>query len=224
VSRDARTSQYNSLEYLLHSDKVEFSPILFLIALFSGPIFDLPHSNAKASWGPTVHDIVRRARLRRGEIKYTMITNLARELLETFNVGGVTPPEWTFPWSTAQEARTYFASLQALSAYNLLAVHFGAERHKLKGGGLDQICWFATSRRLLEDINRISNLPLAVVSDITAALTFGHRTRTPTPRCSQSFQSEKITSSCREVWSFLKLVSKHAKPAHAGFTKHFRRK
>jgi hypothetical protein len=124
---------------------------------------------------------VKRAKLKKGRIHYQLVRRFARELFEEFNVTPSLPfKNWVFPWATMPEAQSYFAALQAVSAYHLLSVHFASIR-RLKGWGVDQICLNTETRRLNADLARISGLPIRTVEALTDALTLGTGTTTPDP-------------------------------------------
>src|SRR6266436_4445084 len=174
-------SHYGSLEYVLNADKGEFSPVILLVNLFSGPSFEMPGVNSFGGWGPTIYEIVKRARLKKGRIHYQLIKRFARELFEEFNVTpSLLSKKWVFPWGTMPEAQSYFAALQAVSVYHLLSVHFGSIR-RLNGRGVDQICLNTEARRLNADLARVSGLPIRTVEAVTDALTLGSGTTTPDP-------------------------------------------
>lgn len=181
-SRDYRTSQYGSLEFLLLADVEEVSPILYIMALFGGPAYEIPAIESTTIWPREIHQIVNAVRLKQGRLKYQLITNFARHLYEHFNVRpSWAPPNWVFPWSSMPEAQRYFAALQTISAYNLISIHFGGERNSLEGCGIDQICLGVDACKLNSDIERISGLRADVVAATTRALTLGSGTETPDP-------------------------------------------
>jgi hypothetical protein len=170
------------LEYLLGADKGEFSPFIHLVGLFSGPEWEMPEIAAIGSWAPVIHKIIKRVSLKHKHLNYKIITNFARELFEDFNVNPTISLEnWMFPWATMAEAQRYYAALQAIAAYHLLSIHFGAQNNGLKGWGVDQICLSIDTATLIRDIERVSELPMAVVSATTEALILGKGTMTPDP-------------------------------------------
>lgn len=180
-SLDLRTSQYGTLEFLLATDNGKFSPISLLAILFSGPEFYIPEIESIGTWAPTVREIIKRVKLKRGRPSYRLITNFAQELFDVFNGGETSPPpSWVFPWATMPEAQRYYVALQTISAYHLLSIHFGA-CNKLEGWGIDQICLAVDADELNRDIVRISKLPADVVASTTEALTLGRNTTTPDP-------------------------------------------
>lgn len=181
-AQDERAMQYGSLEFLVRSDKQEFSPIIHLIGLFSGPRFDMPAVDSVGYWSPTVHEIVGTARLKKGRIRYQVITKLASKLFDGFNVEPAYPSsDWVFPWAGMEHAQSYFAALHAICTYHLLSIHFGASRQGLEGIGVDQICLRTETVRLNRDIVRISGIPKGIAESITDALTLGNQTDTPDP-------------------------------------------
>ncbi len=181
-AHDQRTSQYGALEFLLGADKIEFSPVPHLVGLFSGPNFDMPAIDSVGSWGPTIHEIVNRAKLKKGQISYQIITKFAKELFHDLNVAPAYPSaDWVFPWAGMHQSQSYFAALQTICVYHLLSIHFGAAKQGLEGIGVDQICLSIRTAQLNDDIARVSGVPKKIVRAITAALTFGNETDTPDP-------------------------------------------
>lgn len=179
---DERTAQYSALELLIGSDKHEFSPLIHLVSLFSGPVFYSPEMQSVIEWGSTVHKIIERVALKRGRLKYQIITQFAKDLFSEFNVvSSFLPQNWQFPWGSAELAQSFFAALQAICTYHLLSVHFGGLRYGLEGVGVDQICLNMKAERLSEEISRIAGLPKEVSARMIACLTLGVDTNTPDP-------------------------------------------
>ncbi len=177
-----RRGQYNTLEWMVNADGGGKNTLISFAFLLNGPEFEIPGTGHVALWGPTVHEIVKRAKVSGGKVKYQLITIYARELIEVLDAEppGL-PDNWVFPWSNATQARAYYTSLQAICAYHLLSVHFGAAKGGLEGCGFDQLCLRLAPRDLNNLLARVSQLPLPTVEAITAALTYGEKTLTPDP-------------------------------------------
>lgn len=180
--QDPHVGQYGTMEFLLHADREDAVTLFLVIALFSGPFFDLPTIDSVGGWAPEIHEIVKRTRVRHGRVNYRLRVELADGIFQSF----LAPPTslldgWEFPWASVAQVRRYFAGLQAICLYHLLAVHFGASKESLRGVGLDQICLDLSVDVLDDQIGRLAKLPIDVVKSITRVLTFGYSTTTPDP-------------------------------------------
>lgn len=182
VGEIGRRSQYNTLEFLIGADGDGFNPIIPLANIFAGPVVEIPESDSVGLWGKVVHDIVSRTKLSKGRIKYQFVVRAAKEVFSDFNITSTyLPAEWMFPWATAEESQLIFGALHTLCAYHLISIHFGAEKHHLKGGGVDQICLMLDKRRLIHELTCIAEVREQVVRNLVDAITYGIDTTTPDP-------------------------------------------
>jgi len=182
AERGKRRAQYGALEVLLGTDSEDFSPLLCLVGLFCGPVFWIPQADLIGSWTQAIHDIVRRAKRKNNQIRYQLITRLARDLYDMFNAStGTLPDTWRFPWGDVPLSRACVAALHALCAYHLLSIHFGSKKTNLMGWGMDQICLTLDTADLIRELARISGIETSLVAPVVDALTWGVDTDAPDP-------------------------------------------
>lgn len=91
------------------------------------------------------------------------------------------PDGWTFPWGGRYETTLLLNSLSVRCMYHLVAVHFGAERNMLRGGGHSNICLVIDRSNLVENIALLSSLSHGSIGKFVEFVTYGKRTRTPDP-------------------------------------------
>ncbi|MBX3564929.1 MAG: hypothetical protein KF730_10180 [Sphingomonas sp.] len=220
---DEREGRYTSLEFLLGADRPQFSPINAMVEIFAGPEYEIAEIQSVASWSPMIHGIVGRVKRKGDRLRYQVITRDARDLFETFHNGLVFATEdWPFPWGSVADTARYVAALQTLALYHLVSVHFGAQRHRLKGVGCDQICLAIERKALNAELARIANLPLDFVEGLNRSLVLGEATHHPDPALQPLIE---IGDDMLAVpWSLVlssnwprNLLSLHARIAASGF-------
>lgn len=174
---DMQNTQYNSLEFLLHSDSGLFSPLTYVAELFrSADGRAYPYAR-----NVILQQILRSAELRQGRVRYTPDKKAMAELFDVFNVPQTPGPStWEFPWSGLREAGRFYAALQSICAYHLFAIHFSA-KGKISGAGVSQICFNTNSKALERMISDIARLPIAAVRKIIDFLALGSSTTSPDP-------------------------------------------
>ena len=91
------------------------------------------------------------------------------------------PPSWIFPWGSQDEVMALWNSLIVRCTYHLLAINFGAHRLQITGGGVDDLCLRIRQGELVQNIHRLSRVPLNRIVRFVHSITFGHDTRTPDP-------------------------------------------
>lgn len=180
--QDATTIGYSALEYLLGSTDSESNAFAQFVSAFLDVSLATSNSPELGTEGGIALDIVERARIKRGRIRYTFVQRVAAALFQIFN-GNKSPllEGWAFPWSTADEARRYFAALHAICIYHFLSIHFAAVRAKLLGLGIQQLCLQIAYSDLTARIQLLTRLPQAVIEAITDVITIGFKTESPDP-------------------------------------------
>ncbi|KVR67891.1 hypothetical protein WK24_13105 [Burkholderia vietnamiensis] len=89
------------------------------------------------------------------------------------------PDEWTFPWGGRQETTLLLNSLSVRLLYHLIAVHFGAGIHGLKGGAEHDLCLVLSRETWVSDLEEMSSLEPAKIGAFVDQLTFGNQSRSP---------------------------------------------
>jgi|GEM_PF-2488588 len=173
---------YPALEWLQNADDDGGSPVMMMLQMFRGRDYFDQDLMADVSWAPEIRKLVAGVSLRRGKIRYQFITNFGRVLYEDLSTASsVIPPDWVFPWGSQEETSAVLLGLQARAAYHLIAIHFGAERLRRAGLGVEQLCLDISLQELISEVARVSRVPANVVNRVLHALTYGHQTRSPDP-------------------------------------------
>lgn len=181
VVSKAIDSPYTTLEIVSDDDEDSFSPIVVLGTLFNG-VKSVSETGQEYEWGEPILDVVKRARVKNGRVKYTYVTQLARAIYGDFDQGThVVPESWNFPWGSADACKRFCVALQTILFYHLVSIHFAACRDKLVGGGLDQLTFLTSVKELLDRICRTSGLTYGSAEAILHALTYGNATENPDP-------------------------------------------
>lgn len=91
------------------------------------------------------------------------------------------PASWTFSWGGRKETTLLLNSLSIRCFYHIVAVHFGAGIHKLRGGGDSSLLLVLSREQLINDIELMSSLERRKIIQFVNFLTFGKGTETPDP-------------------------------------------
>lgn len=89
------------------------------------------------------------------------------------------PDDWVFPWSTLDELRCYFRSLNTICIYHIMMNQAASAKYKIKGGGIEKRLLIMSGADLIELIGKISNLKKDVIDKINRYLTYGYKTNKP---------------------------------------------
>jgi hypothetical protein len=179
ATADPRNEQYNTLEFLLNVDEPLFSPLGYVAEIFISDKKGMFHNGEMVS---ILMGIAHTAEVRQGRVRYKPDARITKRLFRTFNVPQTPRPQsWKFPWGSIEDCALFYAALQSVCAYHLLAVHFEAARNKLTGVGASQICFMPLRVALEKDITDIAGLSLARVREILEVMTLGHGVETSDP-------------------------------------------
>jgi len=103
---------------------------------------------------------------------------LAREMSQA---DPLIPEHWHFRWGGRATTTVLLNALCVRCLYHLVAIHFGALKLGLRGGGESNILLVLTSEQLALDIESMSSIPLTEVQSFISFLTYGSDTKTPDP-------------------------------------------
>lgn len=174
---DPRNERYNTLEFLVNADDTTFSSLPFIAGLFFGEA----HVGYRDARHLLVNEIVGGAEVRNNKVKYKLNTRAAEEIYSILYASPPSSPNsWQFPWGSLADSARFFAALQTLCAYNLIAIHFTA-RSRIRGMGVNQICYSPNLPRLKKSLASISGLSADRVSTTIEALTLGKGVKSPDP-------------------------------------------
>lgn len=172
LSEDASEYGYAALEALHGADDVAFSPIPFLISLVGH----------RYPWPNALVSLVDKTSVHRGRVRYQFITNLGRSLLKIFaQEKPDIPSEWLFPNGNLELITAVHQGLSTRAFYHLMAITYGAERRRLVGLGVDQICLEVSRRILIEDLCRLLDRSSNEIAPVVDFLTYGRDTIHPDP-------------------------------------------
>jgi hypothetical protein len=129
---------------------------------------------------PPVYVIAESVRLRGRLLRYEFDPDLAFQLVTYVpQPPHLIPEDWEFPWGGRAETTLLINALSLRCMYHVLAVHFGAARLKLRGGGESNLCFCLSRNELLEDMAVISSLNSSHIEAFISFLTYGQRTSAP---------------------------------------------
>ena len=169
---DERSNAFSALDQLVGGTPDEEIPILSLFKAFLGPETE----------GPLVTSIGQTARLQGQKVTYHFNPYLCNQLLASIpKPSSIVPTSWVFPWGTSSDAHRLFEGLLARCLYHFFAIHFGATRLHVRGGGVSELCPLFTTEQLVSDLGEITGLAAPAVSAILEALLYGNATDTPDP-------------------------------------------
>lgn len=93
----------------------------------------------------------------------------------------IIPEGWKFPWGGREQTTLLINALCIRCVYHWVAVHFGASKHGLRGGGKASILLVLSRDQLVRDIKEMSSLPEGVIRSFIQYLTYGYEMKTPDP-------------------------------------------
>lgn len=91
------------------------------------------------------------------------------------------PQDWVFPWSDLKGTRLLLNALLIRCTYHMVAVHFGALGHGLRGGGVSSLVLVLTVNELVDDLELLSSVPRSHIQKFVHALSWGRATTNPDP-------------------------------------------
>jgi hypothetical protein len=126
--------------------------------------------------------IGKKTKLSDGKLAYTCIANIAKRLQVLLkDRNRLIPDSWKFPWATAADTLRCYRALCTRSIYHMLAVHYHAQRNRLRKGGINDACLVLETSTLIDDLSRISGLDRRTVEAVVYALTYGTGMKNPDP-------------------------------------------
>jgi hypothetical protein len=129
---------------------------------------------------PVVSMIASRTRLVGVQIQYVYEGGLAYGLsLEMTQPPVHVPSDWKFPWGGQHLTTVLINALCIRCMYHWVAVHFGAESHRLEGGGDASMLLVLSKRQLVDDLTQMSSQPETVIRSFIQYLTYGYEMKTP---------------------------------------------
>jgi hypothetical protein len=132
------------------------------------------------------------------------------------------PQTWVFPWGDREEVMALMNTLELRCLYHVLAINFGADRWKVAGGGVNDLCLRVKRGQLVQEIKRVSKAPLDRIVKFVHGLTHGKGTRTPDPALQPliPFGEDELLVPCMHVLSSKggrNLLSLHARVDEKSF-------
>lgn len=137
-------------------------------------------------------------------LSYTYQGELAEELARHVPAQPrLLPAKWRFAWGFDDETALLTKALALRCLYHLVAVHFGAGAHKLRGGGLSNILLVLPRDQLIDDLRLTTSLKAAKIVAFCQFLTWGFRTTTPDPALQPLIPvgAEKLAIPCLHLLS-----------------------
>jgi hypothetical protein len=130
-----------------------------------------------------VSKIVDSARvLQDGRIVYQFKEDLANALrLHLPGVEMGVPENWAFPWGPSAAVSRLVNALHLRCIYHLCAIHFTAVQNHIEGGGVDDLCLIATRGSLVQDLHKLTQMPVTSIVAFVSAITYGQGTKSPDP-------------------------------------------
>lgn len=118
--------------------------------------------------------------LKNRHIRYHYHLDWAVELAQSMpQAPFLVPDEWVFPWGGRSETTLLLNAVSVRSLYHLVAIQFGAEKFKLKGGAEYDLCLVQTLYEWIADIELMSSLDPKKIEIFINYLTYGYKTRFP---------------------------------------------
>jgi len=146
----------------------------------------IPFSSLFWSWiheetRPTVlWHITESTVLKKRHIRYHYHLDWAIELAQSMRQAPfLIPAEWVFPWGGRLETTLLLNALSIRSLYHLIAIQFGAEKFKLKGGGEYDLCLVQTKDEWVTDLQLMSSVDPKRIEIFIQHLTYGYKTHSP---------------------------------------------
>ncbi|WP_431017876.1 hypothetical protein [Burkholderia gladioli] len=171
IVEDYLDKRYGMLEVMRQSSK---QPVVSFAILFWLWIRD-EHACPGVVW-----QIAGAARVRGRRIVYKYDPILACALARAMpQQPMLIPDEWTFPWGGRHETTLLLNSLSVRLLYHLIAVHYGAVTHGLKGGAEHDLCLILSWETWVSDLEEMSSLEPAKIGAFVDQLTFGNQSRSP---------------------------------------------
>lgn len=169
---DVRSNTFSALDQLVGGPRDGEIPILPLFKAFLGPETE----------DPLVASIGQTAQLQGQKVHYHFNPYLCNQLLASIpKPSSIVPASWVFPWGTSSDTHRLFEGLLARCLYHFFAIHFGANRLNVRGGGVSELCPVFSAHQLVCDLREITGLAPQAVSAILEALTYGIAADTPDP-------------------------------------------
>lgn len=118
--------------------------------------------------------------LKKRHIRYHYHLSWAIELAQSMpQAPFLIPDEWVFPWGGRSETTLLLNAVSVRSLYHLVAIQFGAEKFKLKGGAEYDLCLVQSLDEWIADIQLMSSLDPKQIEIFIQHLTYGYKTRSP---------------------------------------------
>lgn len=164
--------QYAALELIGHREIGIVDPSALFYAWLNRPELQ----------PPCLQVIAESVRLKGRLIEYEYDQYLAELLAQSMQQQPFLIPEaWQFPWGGRFETTLLINALCVRCLYHLVAIHFGASRLTLVGGGEANICLVLSSDRLEHELELMSSLKPQVIRAFINYLTYGQGAITPDP-------------------------------------------
>ncbi|MFL9951927.1 hypothetical protein PQR65_00785 [Paraburkholderia nemoris] len=171
IVEDFLDKRYGMLEVLRQSSK---EPIVSFAVLF------WLWSREEQARPDVVRRIAESTSLRGRRITYKYDPILAYELASVMPQQPLLiPTEWKFPWGGRQETTLLLNALSVRLLYHLIAVHFGAGKHGLKGGAEHDLCLVLNREGWIADLEEMSSLEPGKIGMFVNQLTFGNQSQSP---------------------------------------------
>lgn len=171
VVEDLLDKRYGALEAMRQSAGEVLIPFS---ALFWFWIREEAHRPA-AVW-----QVMESTRLHGRRIRYEYDPELAYQLSQVMpQPQFLIPDDWVFTWGGRQETTLLLNALSLRVLYHLVAVHFGAQKFRLKGGAEHDLCLVLAREDWVRDLDLMSQLPQGSIEQFVGALTYGNGTQSP---------------------------------------------
>ena len=127
-------------------------------------------------------DIARSTRILNRQVTYQYQVNFAIRLAsELRQPSFLIPAGWKFPWGGRDQTTLLINALCVRCLYHFVAIHFGAEEHRRRGGGEASILLVISRDQLVNDIRQMSSLSDSVIRSFVQYLTFAYKMESPDP-------------------------------------------
>ncbi|MGP1664842.1 MAG: hypothetical protein ACTS5I_02795, partial [Rhodanobacter sp.] len=112
------------------------------------------------------------------EYQSSLAIALAQEMMQPPTL---VPEGWRFPWGGRHETTLLVNAMCVRCMYHWVAVHFGAGRHGLRGGGEASLLHVTTTSELVADLDQMCSLGETVIRSFVQFLSYGYGMKTPDP-------------------------------------------
>jgi hypothetical protein len=171
INEDRMDKRYGSLEAMRQSggEHVVAHSVLFWFWV-----------NEQANCPAVVWQIMNTTALRRRRVVYRYDPELAYELAQAMPQSPyLIPEEWEFSWGNRRDTTLLVNSLSVRVLYHLVAVQFGAQKYRLRGGAEHDLLLVQSRAQWIEDVEIFSQINVKNIERFVDTLTFGRGSKSP---------------------------------------------